>query len=106
MLLLGGDPRARHVYARPGAAADVLAAWRAVLGDDAWVVTGEQAVAEGWFGPVARARPDRIGDVVVAARGTAAVVRSVAEPLISAMPGQHGSLSTAEQLVPLLLARP
>jgi hypothetical protein len=48
---------------------------------------------------------DRVGDVVVATRGTAAVIRSEAEPLISKLPGQHGSLSSAEQLVPLLLAR-
>lgn len=106
VLLLGGDARARHVYARPGAAAEVLATWREVLGDDAWVVPGEEAVARGWFGPVAPAMRDRIGDVVVAARGTAAVVRSVAEPTISRLPGQHGSLTAAEQLVPLLVARP
>lgn len=105
VLLLGGDARARHVYARPGAADEVLAAWRSVLGDDAWVVPGAQAVADGWFGPVAPAMRGRIGDVVVAARGTAAVVRSEAEPQISRMPGQHGSLTTAEQLVPLLLVR-
>jgi hypothetical protein len=105
VLLLGGDARARHVYARPGAADDVLAAWRAVLGDAAWVVPGAQAVAEGWFGPVAPAVRDRVGDVVVATRGTTAVIRSMAEPLISKLPGQHGSLSSAEQLVPLLLAR-
>ena len=30
--LVGGEPRARHVYARAGAAADVLAAWQASLG--------------------------------------------------------------------------
>lgn len=103
--LLGGDPRARHVYARPGAAADVLAAWRAVLGDDAWVRPGDEAVAAGWFGPVAAHVRDRIGDVVVAARGGTTIDRSVAEPRISTMPGQHGSLTSAEQLVPLLLAR-
>jgi hypothetical protein len=104
VLLLGGDARSRHVYTRPGAAADVLAGWRAVLGEDAWVVPGEQAVADGWFGPVAAHARDRIGDVVVALRGTAAVIRSVAEPVISKLPGQHGSLSAEEQLVPLLLA--
>jgi len=102
--LLGGDPRARHVYAHPGAATDVLATWCEVLGDAAWVLAREQAVAEGWFGPVGQLAADRIGDVVVAARGTAAVIRSVAEPKISKMPGQHGSLSAEEQLVPLLLA--
>lgn len=101
--LLGGDPRARHVYARPGAAADVLATWQQMLGDHAWTVTGEQAVAEGWFGAVADGMRTRIGDVVVAMRGGAAIVRSEAEPLISRMTGQHGSLTPEEQLVPLLV---
>jgi hypothetical protein len=103
--LLGGDPRARHVYAQPGAAGDVRAAWRSVLGDGAWVVSREQAIADGWFGPVGGLAVDRIGDVVVAARGTTAVVRSAAEARLSTLPGQHGSLSAEEQLVPLLLAR-
>lgn len=103
--LLGGDSRARHVYVEPGADADVLAAWRSTLGADAWVVAGEQAIAEDWFGPVSDHLRDRIGDVVVAARGTAAVIRTIAEPYIARMPGQHGSLSKDEQLVPLLLAR-
>ena len=101
--LLGGDARSRHVYTRPEAAAEVLATWRAVLGEAAWVVPREQAVAQGWFGPLAGQVADRIGDVVVALRGTAVVVRSVAEPKISKLPGQHGSLSAEEQLVPLLL---
>jgi hypothetical protein len=103
---LSGDPRARHVHVRPGARDDVLATWGAMLGDGAWVVPGEQAVAEGWFGlPVAPHARDRIGDVVVAARGGTAVIRSRAEKMISRMPGQHGSLTADEQLVPLLLTR-
>ena len=101
--LLGGDPRARHVYTRPGATDDVLAAWRATLGDDAWVVSRAEAVADGWFGPVGDRVRDRIGDVVVALRGSAAVVRREAEPYLSSFPGQHGSLTPAEQLVPLLV---
>ncbi|MEQ3550338.1 nucleotide pyrophosphatase/phosphodiesterase family protein [Pseudonocardia nematodicida] len=103
LVLIGGDPRARHLYTRTGASADVLATWRDTLGDDAWVVPGEQAVADGWFGPVTDAVRDRIGDVVVALRGTAAVVRSEAEPYLSSFPGQHGSFTPAEQLVPLLV---
>jgi len=105
VLLLGGDARSRHVHARPGAAADVLDTWRTVLGDAAWVVPGEQAIEDGWFGPLGPHLAARIGDVVMAARGTAGVIRSVAEPLISTMPGQHGSLSAEEQLVPFLLHR-
>jgi type I phosphodiesterase/nucleotide pyrophosphatase len=100
---VGGDCRARHVYAQPGAAEDVLATWRSVLGDAGWVVPGEQAIADGWFGPLGPHVVDRIGDVVVAARGSAAVTRTVAEPVISGLPGQHGSLSAEEQLVPFLI---
>lgn len=103
VLLLGGDPRARHVYTRQGALPDVLAAWQAGLGEHAWVVPGEEAVADGWFGPVSEAMRDRVGDVVVAMRGGAVVVRSDAEPVIARMPGQHGSLTADEQLVPLLV---
>jgi predicted AlkP superfamily pyrophosphatase or phosphodiesterase len=102
--LLGGDPRARLVYARPGAVDDVLASWRGVLGDDAWVLPGAEAVDQGWFGPVDDARRARIPDAVVALRDTAAVVRSEEEPLLARLPGQHGSLTAEEQDVPLLVA--
>lgn len=105
VLEIGGDPRARHVYCEPGAAYDVRAAWKSVLGEDAWVLSREQAIEEGWFGPVAAHLADRIGDVVVAMRGTAAVIRTRGEPVLSRLPGQHGSLTAAEQLVPLKLAR-
>jgi hypothetical protein len=102
---IGGEPRARHVYAADGAADTVLAAWRETLADRAWVVSRQEAIAAGWFG--ARVSDDmlpRIGDVVAAARGSAAVVRRTVEPLESSLVGHHGSLTTAEQHVPLLLA--
>jgi hypothetical protein len=100
-----GEPRARHVHAEPGAAADVLATWQGVLGDAAWTVSREQAVDEGWFGPLSPHYADRVGDVVAAARGTAGVIRSKAESFLSGLIGQHGSLTPDEQLVPLLVAR-
>jgi hypothetical protein len=104
--LLGGEPRARHVYAKPGAADDVLATWREVLGDRAWVASRAEAVKDGWFGPpgiaVSDAIAGRIGDVVVACTGNWAVVATKAEPRESALIGMHGSLTQAEQLVPML----
>ncbi|GAA4619913.1 alkaline phosphatase family protein [Saccharopolyspora hordei] len=101
--LLGGEARARHVYTEPGAVDEVLAAWRERIGDDGLVLTGEQAIDEGWFGPVVSdvVRP-RIGDVLAVMRESE-VVRSVAEPGESALRGQHGSLTSAEQYVPLLV---
>lgn len=103
---IGGEARARYVYAADGAAADVLATWRETLGERAWVVSRDEAIAAGWFGPrVDDAVVARIGDVVAAARGRSAVVRRKAEPLESMLRGHHGSLTTAEQLVPLLIGR-
>jgi type I phosphodiesterase/nucleotide pyrophosphatase len=100
--LLGGDPRARHVYAEPHAAGDVLAAWRETLGARAWVVSRDEAIADGWFGPVDPLLAPRIGDVVAAPVGPAAIVATKAEPRESALIGMHGSLTPADQLVPLL----
>jgi len=100
--LLGGEPRARHVYAQPGAVPDVLAAWREALGDRAWVATRDEAIKDGWFGPVDDAMRARIGDVIAAATGTWAIVATKSEPQEPPMIGMHASLTAAEQLVPLL----
>lgn len=100
--LLAGEGRARHVYAEHGAAADVLERWQATLGDSAWVVSRDEAVGEGWFGSVAPSAEPRVGDVVAAMRGRSAVVATRAEPRESALVGMHGSLTPAEQRVPLL----
>ncbi len=100
--LLGGEPRARHVYARAGAAGEVLAAWREVLGHRAWVASREEAVADGWFGPVQPWLAPRIGDVVAAPAGPWAIVATKAEPRESRLLAVHGSLTPADQLVPLL----
>lgn len=102
---VGGEVRARHLYVRDGARGDVAATWRELLGDDAWVATRDEAVAAGWFGAVvADEIRCRIGDVVVASRHGAGVLRRTVEPVESSLIGQHGSLTEAEQRVPLLLA--
>jgi hypothetical protein len=104
--LLGGEPRARHVYAEPAAAGDVLAVWREVLGHRAWVVSREEAIAEGWFGEVQPWLAPRIGDVVAASVGAAEIVATKAEPRESALIGMHGSLTPGDQFVPLLTLSP
>lgn len=104
--LLGGEARARHVYVEPGAQHDVLAAWRDQLGTRAWVLSRDEAVAAGWFGPrIADHVRNRIGDVVVAGRDHSVVVRSAAEPRPTLFRGHHGSLTAEEQLVPVLTHR-
>jgi hypothetical protein len=106
LALLGGEPRARHLYCRPGAAGDVFRTWSEAVGDLAWVASKEQAIADGWFGPVDEAFEARIGDVVVAPSGPSAIVATRAEPRESALVGMHGSLTPGDQLVPLLMISP
>jgi hypothetical protein len=102
LALLGGDARARYVYAEPGAAPDLLAAWRERLAGQAWVLSREEAIAEGLFGPVEASLAARIGDVVAVPYADLALVATKAEPLESTLVGMHGSLVAAEQLIPLL----
>ena len=54
---IGGEPRARYVYADDGAAESVLATWREVLADRAWVASRDEASAAG-SPPVHAARID------------------------------------------------
>ncbi|MEU6331419.1 nucleotide pyrophosphatase/phosphodiesterase family protein [Streptomyces sp. NPDC047049] len=104
--LLGGEGRARHVYAHPGAAADVLAVWREVVGEQMWVASREEAIAAGWFGPSVDDRVRaRIGDVVAAAHADMVIIATEREPRESEMVGMHGSMTPVEQLVPLLEVR-
>ncbi|WP_328836682.1 nucleotide pyrophosphatase/phosphodiesterase family protein [Streptomyces europaeiscabiei] len=104
--LLGGEGRARHVYAVPGAQSDVLTCWREVLGEQFWIASRDEAIEAGWFGPHVDERVyARIGDVVAAACDDVLIIASEREPKESAMVGNHGSMTPAEQLVPLLEVR-
>ena len=106
--VVGGEARFTQLYCDPGAPADEVttAAGRLAdaVGELAWVRTRQQAIDDGWFGAVEERTVGRIGDVLVASRGTFAVVDSrTARPQILALIGQHGSLTPQEQLVPLLV---
>lgn len=103
--LTGGEPRALQLYTVPGAADDVAATWRTRFGDDAWVLTRDEAIAAGLFGTLAAEVRERIGDVLVAMRSTGCVYDSrTIKPVLLELVGQHGSLTDAELLVPVLHA--
>ena len=102
---VAGEARVRFLYTRPGAAGDVLAAWRSILGPAAYVTTRDEAIAAGWWGPVTREHAARIGDVVAVCTGDAAIVRSKSEPGEAALIGYHGSVTAVEAEVPLIIIR-
>ncbi|WP_203824071.1 alkaline phosphatase family protein [Actinoplanes palleronii] len=103
---VAGEPRVRYLYAEDGARDDVLANWRGVFGDEASVLTREDAIDAGWFGPVPAGHADRIGDVVVICWGRTISVASGWEPVKAGqLVAYHGSATAAEMTVPLLIAR-
>lgn len=101
--LFGGEARFRHLYCDAGAVPDVVAGWRSQMGANAWVVSRDEAVDEGWFGGVDLQVRPRLGDVMVASRGDVAVVSTSRFPHEARLIGLHGSLSSDEMLVPLLV---
>ncbi len=102
---VGGEPRMLHAYFEPDAdETSVLARWRADLDGVADVVTRDEAVAAGLFGPtVSEAAAARIGDVLAIARGVWAIYDgTAADQRGRGMVGQHGALTPEERTVPLL----
>jgi hypothetical protein len=99
-----GEGRFRWLHARAGRA---RALWEAVCEhheSDAWVLTRDEVVSGGWLGPVVTdAALARLGDVALVARSDIAFH----DPLDTGpyeLVGRHGSLTSAEMLVPLLVA--
>ncbi len=103
VVLVGGEARFRHVYCRGGAVADVQATWRDVLGERALVLSRDEALALGWFGELKPEVRPRIGDVVVACHGDTAILSTADFPYENMLIGMHGSLTSIEMLVPILV---
>jgi predicted AlkP superfamily pyrophosphatase or phosphodiesterase len=101
-----GEGRFRYLHAERGAAAELLAAATAEFGRQAWVLSREQLLDEGWLGPgtVTASVRRRLGDVLLAPHAPVAFV-DPALPNEAKLIGAHGSLTADEMLVPLVAAR-
>lgn len=97
--IVAGETRAVHVHADAGRADEVEARWRDVLGESAWIVSGEAISALIGAGDGAAV----IGDFLVLARGRGGVVDSRTQSASAiAMPGVHGSLTSTEMRIPVV----
>jgi hypothetical protein len=101
IVAIAGEPRLRYAYCRSGSATRVLDAWRDVLAEVAWVLSREEVVASGLMGEMEPDYAERLGDVVVIARGNTVLASSV-DPIVSGLIGQHGAVTDAEMDIPLL----
>ncbi|HZQ27111.1 MAG TPA: alkaline phosphatase family protein [Acidimicrobiales bacterium] len=104
--LLSGEARFRWLHLRPGVRADDVAALaRSFYGELAWVHTRDEVIEAGWFGgPVPPDLVDRIGDVAVVPFQPVALL-DPADTGETTLVCRHGSLTSAEMLVPLLVHR-
>jgi hypothetical protein len=101
--LLAGESRVRYLHVAPGALHAVRSRWDEALGDRMAIVTRDEAIGFGWFGPdVSEPARRRIGDLIAVSVSELAVVRRKAESRNASLIGHHGALTDAELLVPLL----
>ena len=82
----------------------MAATWRETLGDRATVLTRDEAIERGWFGRVDPNVRLRLGDVVVAAHDDWALMSSKDFPYEMTLIGLHGSLTSREMHIPILVS--
>ena len=98
--IVAGETRAVHVHAEEGQGARVEERWRETLGERAWILSGPDVSALIGVGDGANV----IGDLLVLARGRGGVVDSRTQSASAiAMPGIHGSLTSAEMRIPVVV---
>jgi predicted AlkP superfamily pyrophosphatase or phosphodiesterase len=103
--LLSGEGRFRWLHVRRGATAAVAETACDLYGDISWVMTREQVIDERWLGGVpSETVRARLGDVLLAPHAPTAFL-DPADTGELRLRARHGSLTTAEMLVPLLAWR-
>ncbi|MEY3318494.1 MAG: hypothetical protein RL540_866 [Actinomycetota bacterium] len=100
--LMAGEPRVRYLYVDEDKRDEVKSRWQNRLGGLATVLTREEAIRRGLFGPISESVLERIGDLVVIAEGNFILVEMERETQQCAMVGHHGGTTEAECEIPLL----
>jgi predicted AlkP superfamily pyrophosphatase or phosphodiesterase len=100
-----GEGRFRWLHTKGGATEDVLAAAKSHYADVAWIVSRDEAIDGGWFGPrVTDAARKRLGDVALLPF-TDTSFEDAGDTGPFQLVCRHGSLTEAEVDVPLLAFR-
>lgn len=98
-----GEPRHVLIQARNGKISEAIEAIQNIVGDAFTVLGAAEAIAMGLYGPPEQQHPeapDRLGDIVLLARGGASMYDD-RQP--HQLRGLHGSLTRNEMLVPLFV---
>ena len=99
-----GEARFRWLHALPGAETDLLISAKETFEECGWILSKDQILNEGWFGPrVNEIVKNRLGDVALVAKDKVGFT-DPAEKMPFQLITRHGSLTEEEMHVPLLSA--
>ena len=102
--LIGGEPRARHIYIKEGAISETIAQWQEFFGSKAKILSKDIAIKDGLFGPVVTEDShERMGDLIAIANSDLILVDPARVREESSMVGHHGGVTDIEVEIPLLL---
>ena len=103
--LIGGEPRARHIYIKEGAIQETVIQWQEFFGSKARVLSKDAAIKNGLFGPVvSEDASERMGDLIAIANDDLILVDPARVREETSMVGHHGGVTDIEVQIPLLLA--
>ena len=105
LLIMGaGEPRMPYLYAKQGKVATVLNYINEELADFGMAVTADEALEQGWLGPLPHAPKtrERLGDIVVLMRPKKLLSAPTDNSSLKNMVGKHGGLSPDEMRVPFI----
>ena len=102
--LIGGEPRARHIYIKPGAVAETITQWQEFFAQKVKILSRQDAISSGLFGPVVTEdSSDRMGDLIAIANKDLILVDPARIKEETSMVGHHGGVTDTEVAIPLLL---
>ena len=103
--LLGGEPRARHVYLKDPTNTETYEYWREFLKSDAVVYSKSEVIEAELFGEkISEDSFNRMGDLIAIAQSDSILIDPSRVPQESAMVGHHGGVTRIESAIPLLKA--
>jgi hypothetical protein len=103
--LIGGEPRARHIYIKEGAEAETIAQWREFYKDQVQVFSRDEAVINNLFGAVvSEDAKERMGDLIAIPNNDLILVDPARIREETGMVGHHGGVTDIEVNIPLLTA--
>ena len=103
--LIGGEPRARHIYIKEDAIQETIIQWQEFFGSKARVLSKDAAIKDELFGPVvSEDSSERMGDLIAIANDDLILVDPARVKEETSMVGHHGGVTDIEVQIPLLLA--